>query len=412
MVALGFGLLAIGPVAAQSAEDRGVVDVATISGFVDGIVAEFIESAIDTAERDGSLALVLQVNSTDAVVSDERLIELADRIQGSSVPVSVWIGPSGSKAEGGVAQLAGVVDDLALAPGSKLGKMGEQILPEERFGVLFGDAHDRLVDSTIGFEDAIELGLAREAPTLPFFVLDIEGFESEIDTSGDEPVRVPLSIVRFQKLSLLDQLMHTVASPAVAYLLFLIGGALMVFELYTAGVGIAGVLGAGCFLLGCYGLDVLPARWWAVALLVIAILGFAVDVQTGVPRAWSVIATVCLVFGSLYLYEGTSISWVTLVAGIGGITLSMVMGMPAMVRTRFGTPTIGREWMIGELGMARDPVDPEGVVIIQDAPWRARTNRATPIPAGDPVRVVAIEGLWLEVEPKEGGARDYRERRK
>lgn len=409
--ALGISLWASGPVSAQGSGNDDVVDVIAISGLLDGIVATYIEASIDIAERDGSLALVLQVNSTDSVVSDERLVELADRIVSSRVPVSVWVGPSGSKAEGGVAQLAGVATDLALAPGSKLGKLGEQILPEERFGVLFGDANARLRDSTIGFEDAIELGLAREAPTLPFFVLDLDGFESEIDESGDEPVRVPITTVRFAKLGLLDQLMHTVASPAVAYLLFVIGGALLVFELYTAGVGIAGVLGAGSFLLACYGFDVLPARWWAVALLVVAILGYAIDIQAGAPRAWSVIGTTSLVIGSLYLFEDMPISWVTLVAGIGGISLSMVSGMPAMVRTRFGTPTIGREWMIGEMGTARESIDPEGVVVIDDAQWRARTNRATPIAAGESARVVAIEGLWLEVEPEEGGARDYRDRR-
>ena len=409
--ALGVSLWAAGPVSAQGSGNDGVVDVVAISGLLDGIVAEYIEASIDIAERDGSLALVLQVNSTGSVVSDERLTQLAERIVSSRVPVSVWVGPSGSKAEGGVAQLAGVVIDLALAPGSKLGKLGEQILPEERFGVLFGDANGRLRDSTIGFEDAIELGLTREAPTLPFFVLDLEGFESEIDDSGDEPVRVPITRVRFAKLGLLDQLMHTVASPAVAYLLFVIGGALLVFELYTAGVGIAGVLGAGSFLLACYGIDVLPARWWAVALLVVAILGFAIDIQAGAPRAWSVIGTTCLVVGSLYLFEGMPISWVTLVAGIGGISLSMVSGMPAMVRTRFGTPTIGREWMIGEMGTARESIDPEGVVVILDAQWRARTNRTTPIAAGEPARVVAIEGLWLQVEPEHGGAEDYRDRR-
>jgi len=77
-----------------------------------------------------------------------------------------------------------------------------------------------------------------------------------------------------------------------------------------------------------------------------------------------------------------------------------------MVRTRFATPTIGREAMIGELGEARGAVDPEGVVIVRGAPWGARTNRATPIPAGDPVRVIAIDGLLLEVEPLEGAAKD------
>ena len=46
-----------------------------------------------------------------------------------------------------------------------------------------------------------------------------------------------------------------------------------------------------------------------------------------------------------------------------------------------------------------------------EAKWRARTNRATPIAAGGELRVVAIDGVTLEVEPAEGGARDYRERR-
>ncbi|MFQ5557361.1 MAG: hypothetical protein ACE5GB_07630, partial [Acidimicrobiales bacterium] len=196
-----------GPSRPGQDEALGVVDVVQVSGFLDGINAEFIERAITNAEQGGSIALVLQVNSTRSVVSDERLVELAVRITTSAVPVSMWIGPSGSKAEGGVAQLAGVVTDLAVAPGSRLGKLGEQVLPEDRFGVLFGVSHERLVDDTIGFEDAIELGLAREAPVLGLFVSDLEGFVSEIDDSGERPVRRPVTPVRFNKLALADQLL-------------------------------------------------------------------------------------------------------------------------------------------------------------------------------------------------------------
>ena len=83
--------------------------------------------------------------------------------------------------------------------------------------------------------------------------------------------------------------------------------------------------------------------------------------------------------------------------------LFMVGGMTAMIRSRFSTPTIGREGMIGEVGTAEVPVDPDGVVLIRGARWRARTNRATPLAAGDAARVVAVEGLVLEVEPPEGG---------
>ena len=384
---------------AVAASEHGIVDVVEVSGYLDPIMADFVERAIRTASSKGSLGLVLQVNSARAVIDDQRLTELAAAIKGSAVPVSMWVGPSGAVAKGGVGQLAGVVTDLALAPGSKLGDLGPLILAEQDLSQPFADAYPRLRDRTLSFEEAIESGLAREAPTLPFFVLDLPGFETDIDDSGDEPVRVPVSTVRFTKLSLLDQFMHTAASPALAYLLFLVGGGLLVFELYTAGVGIVGAVGALSLLFGCYGLAALPARGWAIALLVVAMFGYAVDIQTGVPRVWTVIATLCLVAGSLTLFEGMLLSWITLVSGIVGVFAGMVAGMPAMVRTRFGTPTIGRDWMIGTVGAARGDVDPEGVVVIDDAPWRARTHRATPIPAGDPVRVVSLEGLVLTVEP-------------
>ena len=154
----------------------------------------------------------------------------------------------------------------------------------------------------------------------------------------------------------------------------------------------------------------LQARGWAVAVLVFAMVAYAVDVQTGVPRAWTMIGTVALVTGSLLLFDGTPLSWLTLLAGILVTVLAMAGGMPAMIRTRFATPTIGREWIIGETGTAVDEIGPNGTVDVRGATWKARTNRATPIVAGDPIRVVAVEGLWLDVEPLEGAARDYRER--
>jgi membrane-bound serine protease (ClpP class) len=104
-------------------------------------------------------------------------------------------------------------------------------------------------------------------------------------------------------------------------------------------------------------------------------------------------------------------SWIALIVGIGGVMLTFIVGMPSMVRTRFATPTIGREWMIGEEGTVIDDVDPEGVVQVGEGRWRARTNRATPVAAGETVRVAAIDGITLEVEPLEGAARDYREMR-
>ena len=63
------------------------------------------------------------------------------------------------------------------------------------------------------------------------------------------------------------------------------------------------------------------------------------------------------------------------------------------------SPTIGRESIVGEVGTATADLSPEGMVRVRDALWRARTNRATPIAAGDAIRVAGVEGLVLQVEP-------------
>jgi membrane-bound serine protease (ClpP class) len=169
-------------------------------------------------------------------------------------------------------------------------------------------------------------------------------------------------------------------------------------------------------VLSCYGLSALPVRPVAVALLVLSMLAFAIDVQVGIPRTWTAAGIVMFIIGAWYLYRPVPgndlrLGWITLVVGVGGVMLTFIVGMPSMVRTRFATPTIGREWMIGHEGTATTSIDPEGVAMVSGARWRARTNRATPIMAGATVKVVAIDGVTLEVEPEEGAARDYRERR-
>lgn len=388
------------------------VSVVKVSGLIDPVLADFVERSIVDAERSKAVAIVLQMNSTGGVVSDGRLVRLAQRIADARIPVAVWVGPSGSRALGAAAQLAGVADRIGVAPGSRLGRTGSLVVPRSLLKPAFARALPRLDSGTLGADDALRTKVAvRAAPVIGEFIIDVPGVETKVVRQGGRPTRQTVSTPVFSALPLQDQLLHNVASPASAYLLFVIGMALIVFELFTAGVGVAGLVGAGCFLLGCYGLNVLPTRTFAVALLVLAMVGFAIDVQTGVPRFWTALGAVALTAGSLLLYDGLSLSWITLLVGIGAITLFMLAGMPAMVRTRFSTPTIGREWMIGEMGEAVADVAPDGVVRIRGALWRARTNRATPITAGAGVRVVEVEGLLLEVEPEDGGARDYRERR-
>jgi membrane-bound serine protease (ClpP class) len=419
-----------GPAAHAQDEARGPVDVLQVSGLIDPIVIGAIDDAIDRAADDGAQALVLQVNSRGAVVGRDEVEALLERIAAAPVPIAVWVGPSGARLYGTPAQLLAVADVTGMAAGARVGYTGVPLRPGG-VSVDFGAAEATIRGGSVGLTQARELGVFKQRvadegiATIRNMVDALDGFEEGgqvIETTEDRTLddgtvrRDTTTVVRFSKLSLIDQLFHTAASPAVAYLLLLIGLALLVFEFFTAGVGIAGVVGAVATVLAATGLATLPARGWAVALILVAMVAFAIDVQVGIPRLWTGIGVVLAVTGSFWLFEplpGTTLrpSWITLVAGIGGLILAFVVGMPSMVRSRFATPTIGREWMIGELGEVVEAVDPDGVVAVGAARWRARTNRATPVPAGEQIRVVAIDGVTLEVEPLEGAARDHRERR-
>ena len=401
-----FSPVALAQSTANSKDPGRDVVVVEASGLMDPVLVRMMEETLMEVDPAKTIALVFQINITGSVIEDSSVVALGNAISSSRVPVSFWVGPSGARAKGPIVELAFISGDIGISPGSKIGKIGKSIFPSTN-----SELHKKLQidEKTLNYEEAIEKGIARSSPVLLEHLVGLEGFEVISDVESGEIK--PLTQTRFEEMNPPDQFFHSVGSPAISYLLFLAGMGLLVFELYTAGVGIAGVLGSLCLLLGFYGLAVLPSNPWGIALLIFSMLSFAVDVQTGVPRFWSAVATISLIVGSFLLFDGLSLSWLTLLFGILLTVICMSAGMPAMIRTRFATPTIGREWIIGELGMALEEINPNGTVEVKGAIWKAQTNRATPIKANEEIRVAAVEGFQLDVEPLEGAARDYRERK-
>jgi membrane-bound serine protease (ClpP class) len=356
---------------------------------------------------------------------------LFNKIIDSKIPIAVWVGPTTARAYGSAAQLLAVADVSAMADGTRIGKTGK-LLTTSAGEVSFGDASATLRTTTVNSKEAKRLGALKlttddeGVPVLRNMLLAMNGLsikgqvlrtvvEVKSD-SGDELIR-EAATTRFFKLGLIERLLHTAASPPVTFLLVIIGLALLIFEFFTAGIGIAGVVGAVCVVLGSHGLATLPLRGASLAVIIVSMLLMSIDVQVGIPRFFTGAGLVLLALGSLTLFRSSDggeirLSWLTFISGMIAISLAFVVGMPSMVRTRFATPTIGREWMIGSTGRAVGTINPLGIVQIHDAQWRARTNRSTPIQDGQELRVAAIDGVTLEVEPLEGAARDYREMRK
>lgn len=470
------------PTSSRTSEP-GVAIVTKISGLLDPVMADFMESSLDEADDTGAVLLVLQVNSKGAVISDSRLESLADRIASSPVPVAAWVGPTGARATGKVAQLLAYTRAIGMAPGTRLGKAGAdidmQVPPGETVGgslawyppdatdsagslasneagntasnatdpvsasasdtassagdsasnaastsasaagssatgiYIWGRHAELLADSTVSYEEALDLGIASTpAPTVGDFLVNLDdlGFQSAETADDDgQPQLEPLTRVRFTRLGAFDQLLHTVASPPIAYALLLVALWLFAFEFFLAGVGIAGATGALSLLLASYGLAVLPASALGIALLMFSAFAYCVDVQAGAPRFWTLIGTGALVWGTIVLFSGDNgagMSWIPMMLGTAGMLAGMVWVTPVGVRSRFSTPTIGREWMIGEEGEAVEAINPDGVLKIGGTLWRAHSRRAAPIAIGEKAKIEELVGLTLMVEPIDDAADD------
>ncbi|MGH9189849.1 MAG: NfeD family protein [Acidimicrobiales bacterium] len=380
----------------------GVVDIVKVGGRLDPVTADFVVRAIDRAESDDGEVVVVQLDSPGSLLSPDRLDRLLTRVSSARVPVAVWVGPTGAVAHGGSARLVEAAAMAGMATRTRLGQSSS-------------------IPGSLTTAQAVGRGVVDLASaTLGEFVVGLDGREvggRVIDTAratrrDGRPSQTAAGQVRFARLGFFEGLLHSAASPQVAYLLLMLALFLVVFEFFTAGVGVAGAVGAGLGVLAAYGLAVLPTTGLGLGLIVVGMLGFSIDIQAGAPRTWTAIGAVGLTAGSLALFgdapdgRAVGLPWVTTVLVIAGTAALLVSGMTSMLRSRFSTPTVGRDSMIGRMGEARTGIDPEGTVSLAGGLWRARTNRATPIGLGDSVRVVAIDGLLLEVEPEEGGARD------
>ncbi len=438
-VALGMVAVASGPAGAQAPERSGI-DVVQVEGLLDPSNAALIERSVRRADEEHAMAVVFQLDSSGAV--DVDVEHLVDVIQRASTPVVMWIGPSGANARSGAALLALTAPYVTIAQGAGVGgalpvrlddtdavrpsRVRSEITAAQRRYGRDPTLVDEVLRRRVGAQRAADEELVNAAqPTVGDVIVNLDGQTIEtadgpvklstarVVGEGNDRRREPTEQIRFAKLDLREQLAHTLGTPWVAYFLFVVGGALLVFEFFTVSIGIAGVVGALAIVGAGFGFSHLPVQGWAVALLVLAMIGFAIDVQATALGAWTFIGAGALVAGSITLYGGSSRldpSWWVIVLLCVGTVVFMLSGMTAMVRSRFSTPTVGREELIGELGSAEVGIDPDGVVRVRDALWRARTNRATPIERGDTVRVVSVRGITLEVEPEEGGARDYRDR--
>ena len=178
--------------------------------------------------------------------------------------------------------------------------------------------------------------------------------------------------------------------PNVAFLLLVLGALGVYWEVHAPGMVLPGVLGVLLICTGAYGIYEDSPTWYGLTLLVLAVILLTIELRYYTHMISGIAGTVLLVMGALMLIQGprriTPGIAVSISAAFGIITIFLgLLGM----RARKNKQMTGVDTLVGEVGVSRTEINPEGTVMVRGEYWRARS--AQPILAGQRVSIRRVE---------------------
>ena len=198
------------------------------------------------------------------------------------------------------------------------------------------------------------------------------------------------------------ELLGIITDPNVAYILLMVGIYGIILEFYSPGIGIAAVTGIICLLLGAFALQMLPINYAGLALLIVGIGLLAAEAFSPSFGVFGVGGVIAFVIGSIILMDtdvpAYQISF-PIIAAFASISVGVALfAVGAALRSRRVRAATGKESMIGGRAQVIDDFTGDGRVRAFGEVWQARGSGET-FAKGDRVRVVAVEGVWVTVQP-------------
>jgi membrane-bound serine protease (ClpP class) len=241
------------------------------------------------------------------------------------------------------------------------------------------------------------------APDLPALLRAIDGRTIKRFNGSTTTLRLQGHDVRTVKMSLKQRLLSWIMNPNIAFLLMSLGMLALYAEFNHPGAILPGVVGLIAILLAIFALNLLPTRYAALVLILVAFALFALEAKFTSYGIFGIGGVICMIFGALLLVDGPipemRVSLLTALAVSLPIGAIAVFLMTLVLRSRRERVETGSEGMIGEIGVARTAVSADGKVFVHGEIWNAMSR--SPIEAGAQVRVSAVDGLRVIVEPIE-----------
>ena len=392
-----------------------------ISGAISPGNADFLDSAIHKANAEGAGCLIVMLDTPGGLAESMRKMVMA--IYESRIPVVVYVAPSGARAASAGVMITMAADVAVMAPGTHIGAAH----PVNAGGKDLGETMaEKVTNDMVAFVKSIaekrerNIEWAEKAVRESVSVTETEALEKKIidlvardvddllaqinglEIKGKAPVDIDPAKRIWIAESMRTRILKALSDPNIAYILMMIGLAGLYFELSHPGVILPGVIGSIALILAFYSFQTLPVNIAGVLLILLALIFFIMEMKIASYGLLSVAGLISLLLGSLMLFDRTGgqigISWTVMVPTISLVGGFFVVVAGLVFRSRTRRPMTGESGLIGETGVVKTPLTPTGRIQVHGELWFARCR--TPLTVGQRVRVTAVDGLTLEVEPE------------
>lgn len=428
-IALG-ALGLVGPTLAAS--HRVVVLPAT--GVVDNVLAGYLAEGIASATASGAAAVVIQLDTPGGSLDATQ--KIVSTLLEATIPVIVWVAPAGGKAASAgtfitlAAHLAYMAPATRIGAASPVGGQGEDIggtlgekVKNDAIASItaIAQARGRPVDWAVGTvadaksspaSEAVDVGAVDGiADSLAEVLAQASG--RTLTIAGEERT-LALSSAEADELTMnpFQGFLHLLSDPNISFLLFTIGFYGLFFELQNPNF-VTGILGALAIILAFIGFGSLPLNVAGLLLIGLAIVLFVLEPTVTSHGLLTVAGLIAFVLGASALFTapgdptGPFVAVAQPLIAVMAATTAAFMGLIAWaaVRSRRLASTgglvgsVGGGLAIGLPGVVRSPLGPVGSIYAGGEEWSARSVDERPLPRGEPIRVVAVDGLTAVVEP-------------
>ena len=408
-------LLASGP----AASEQGDIYIVTVADAISPGTAEFIKSGIKTAEDNGAACIIIQLDTPGGLAESMRLI--VQNILASRVPVVVFVSPGGARAASAGVMITMAADVAAMAPGTNIGaahpvgaggkdidgKMSEKVIND--MVAQAKSVAQRRGRNAAWVEDAIRESVSvTETEALKENIIDLVAEDTDdlirqlngLEIKDHGPLKLDGASKIILEETLRTKILRTISNPNIAYILMMIGLAGLYFELSHPGAIFPGVIGGISLILAFFALQTLPVNYAGMLLIALAIIFFVMEMKITSYGLLSIAGIVSLLLGSLMLFEGDTpdmkLSLQVLLPTIIVISGFFVVVAGLVFRAQRSRPTTGSGGLVGEIGIVKKALAPEGKVFVHGELWNARAKE--PVEENAKVRVLKVVNLLLEVE--------------